>query len=140
MFTNWIHRLFVTGKTAECGVCSVLKEQLDYERAQNKELIETITTLLKPAPVIQQAQGEPRPVVHRGVTWTRRRRELETADRLKAEADRKAAKPDSEVKPPESKPQESQAADKIDNQTIKPGMSVEQLEMELGVTESEGVH
>jgi len=107
-----------------CRSCELLSEQLEYERAQNKEMLETLTSLLKPVPIINQIQ-ESRPLSPRGITFTKRRAELEKQDREKARIEKTSpyiAKPDNEVKKDEPKT------------TTK---TVEQLEMELGVVDSE---
>src|SRR5574338_201965 len=62
-----------------CEVCEVLKEQLNYERDRNKELLETLTSLLKPQTIITSA-AEPKPITPKAVRWSRRRAELEKLD------------------------------------------------------------
>lgn len=118
-FLNWLTR-----EDKPCKTCAALQEQLEYERSINKEMLETITSLLKPQPVIQQQIPEPRPIGPRGVLWSRRRAELERQDRERIKAERSpfAAKSDKEVKPPE--PEEPKQK------------TIEQLELELGVTET----
>ncbi len=83
-----------------CETCTVLKEALDYERARNKELIETLTELVKPTPIVQPTSQTTNTVFRPiGMTLTRRRAELERADRAAQEAKKgpHAARPDSEL-------------------------------------------
>jgi len=99
----------------ECKTCKVLQEALEYERERNKELIETITALVKPAPIIQQTinpQAINKPI---GLTFTRRRAELEKADRARAEAEKSPHKA-------------------IPDKELVKTKTVEQLEQELGVS------
>lgn len=98
---------------SECKTCKVLQETLEFERARNKELTETLTSLIKPQPIIQTnttLQPVRRPT---GITFSRRRKELETQDRLRIEAENSPlrARPDSEA--------------------------IKKLEHELGVVDSE---
>lgn len=113
----------------DCKTCSVLKESLEFERARNKELLETLTALLKPAPIQQvtnNTQVTARPV---GLTFSRRRAELEKADRLRTEAlsSPHAAKPNTSNT--ETIPELSELIKETEGQK-----TVEQLEAELGVT------
>ena len=129
---NWIRRLFAPVEKSECKTCAVLKEQLEYEKAVNKEMLETLTSLLKPVPIINQPVGEPRPVSQRGKIWSRRKIELEKADKARATA------PPSqhEAKPDDAVPQQT---------IIKPiridegRKTIDQLELELGVVDSEHI-
>lgn len=127
---SWIRDLFVGRQQPhwECKTCEVLKEQLVYERAQNQEMLETLTSLLKPVPIIHTTGEGTQPIKPSGKMWSRRRQELERMDKEKAKAMQSplAAKPDIEVKPPEVV---------IDN-TRK---TVSQLELELGVVDSEHI-
>ncbi|HEY3526160.1 MAG TPA: hypothetical protein VGK47_08185 [Nitrososphaeraceae archaeon] len=79
-----------------------MREQLNYERLQNKELIETITSLVKPAPVnIIKSDGQQPQAIPRGMTFSRRRGIIEAADRIQAariKTSPVAAKPDNELK------------------------------------------
>lgn len=84
----------------KCETCQVLKEALDYERARTKELIDTLTAILKPAPQVQEIKNNltaGRIASPAGMTFTRRRAELEKADRARLEAEKHAAKPDKKI-------------------------------------------
>lgn len=80
-----------------CETCEVLKEALEFERNRTKELVETLTAIIKPQPIIQTITNPSRVVSPAGMTFTRRRAELEKADRIKKDAENKAAKPDESI-------------------------------------------
>lgn len=104
-------------KLFECETCQVLKEQLDYEREVNKELTTTLTSMLKPIPIINQTTANPREVSASGVTWRRRRAELERADRQAMQL--------KNTSPVVGKPDKNE--------------TVEQLEMQLGIPAEEKI-
>lgn len=104
-----------------CKTCLVLEEQLDYERASNKELLDTLTSLLKPVPIIQQSSTTPVPVSRQGMLWSRRRIELEKQDRESARikvGSPVIGRPDIETAKPVEQPK-----------------TIDELETELGVSE-----
>ena len=101
-----------------CKTCVALQEQIEYERAVNKEMLETLTSLLKPVPIIQQQSQAPRTAGPQGVLWSRRRAELEKQDRerMKVQVNSPVVgKPDSEMP------------------KIEERKTIDQLELELGV-------
>lgn len=104
-----------------CKTCLVLEEQLDYERASNKELLDTLTSLLKPVPIVQQSSTTPVPVSRQGMLWSRRRIELEKQDRENARikvGSPVIGRPDTETAKPVEQPK-----------------TIDELETELGVSE-----
>jgi hypothetical protein len=108
-----------------CKTCQVLQEQLAYERERNRELTSTLTSMLKPQPIIQDERGRnPLLPMPRGGMWSRRRAELERVDRESAKLEKTSqviAKPDEEIKVIENRPQQT----------------IEELEKELGVITEE---
>lgn len=65
-----------------CDACEVLKDEVAYLRAQNKELLETITSQLKPAPiVVEQSDGKAFKPLNINGRFTRVRAELEKRSR-----------------------------------------------------------
>lgn len=127
---SWIRRLFLGDDRPlwdiPCKTCEALREQLNYERSVNEEMLETLTSLLKPVPVAPQSslqnlsqQGP------KGVLWSRRRAELEKQDResmrIKVNSP-VVGRPDSESQREEPR---------------KP-KTIDQLELELGVAEVSG--
>lgn len=82
----------------ECKCCKLLQEQLDYERDRNREMLETLTSLLKPQ-VIIQPESEFKPITPHFTRWSRRRAELERLEREKIQINKTSpvvANPDSE--------------------------------------------
>jgi hypothetical protein len=73
------------GKPYEvCKSCETLKEQLDYERSNNKQLQETLIQILKPT--MQEAVPvEVNPVINTGTLFSRRRSMLEAQERHAAQ-------------------------------------------------------
>jgi hypothetical protein len=115
--------MFLFGKPYEvCKSCETLKQQLDYERQNNKELQATLINILKPqiseAPVVEIA-----PVAQSSVLFSKRRAAMEEKDRLTASVVRSSknlAMPDNIVN------------DKVENERIA------KLEAELGIAEEKG--
>jgi hypothetical protein len=104
-----------------CKTCQALKEQLDYERAVNREMLETLTSLLKPVPIIQSSTQTPQQIGPKGILWSRRRAELEKQDRerMRVQANSPViGKPDAET------------------EAVKTTEAINQLEFELGVVEA----
>jgi hypothetical protein len=92
---NWLFQ-------RECKICKALELQLEYERKVNQDLIETLSALLKPAPVIEQVivNEQNPPVESKFQTWAKRRAALEAADRQAYEVMKNskiAAKSDKEL-------------------------------------------
>lgn len=106
---NFLHWLF------NCKTCEELRKQIDYEREVNKDLVQTIKEIVTPKqPVIQQNVVDPENVRKAGVSWNKRRAELERNAMQAAMILRTSnhiAKPDMKVQ------------------------TVEELEKELGITE-----
>jgi hypothetical protein len=120
-FIAWLlHREY-----EDCKTCVSLREQLVYERQVNKELTETLTSLLRPAPIIQQPIGEPQ-VVAGPTLWSRKRRELEMNDRILAQQLRHSNL--------QGKPDSDQASAPASTPVVQ---TVEQLEKELNVNQEE---
>ena len=101
----------------DCKTCKVLHEQLDFERSRNKELTETLTSLIKPRVILQDNSAELKPLGSKFQTWRHKREELERLDREEAKL-RKNSPVIAKPEPIETKP-----VDPV----------VEQLEMELGI-------
>jgi len=79
---------------------SVLKEQLKYEREKNKELTETLLSIIKPKAYEAPAQ-ELHPIVQTSGIFSRRRAALEAKDRAEAQILKQAVhlgKPDDNLK------------------------------------------
>lgn len=87
-----------------CKSCETLKTQLEFERAEKKELTETLLNLVKPQPVIQSIEPKVlKPGEQVGLTFSRRRGILEEANRRAREVKSHSpfvAKPDSEKSEP----------------------------------------
>lgn len=94
-----------------CKVCDAYKEQLEYERAVNKELLDTILLAVRPPKVSLPEKPALLPA-KQFVSWSRRRSDLEEQERAKAR------KPEN-LKNLEAKPK-----------------STESLEKELGILEN----
>jgi len=93
---------------------------LEYERANNREMLSTLTSLLKPIPIIQQSSTSPVPVSRQGMLWSRRRIELEKLDRENARirvSSPVIGKSDTETKPEITR-------------------TIDELESELGISEA----
>lgn len=107
-----------------CQSCQTLKNQLEFERAEKKELLDTLLTIVKPKAYEAPAQ-ELTPIVNSSALFSRRRAALEAQDREAAKILRNSTnlgKPDD-------------ALHAIDIQKAK---DVTRLEHELGVEEREG--
>ena len=113
---------FLLGRPYEsCSSCANLKEQLEYERGQTKLLIDTLVNIVSPK-VTEAAPVEINPIQSSSALFSRRRAALEEKDRQEAQIlsmKKHVAVPDNLNK-------------------IKPNMSVDELEKELGVEEKEG--
>jgi hypothetical protein len=73
------------GKKYEpCAHCALLREQLEYERDNNKEMLLTLTSLLKPQVVQAPETAELQPVrTNRFTRWSHKKAELERLEREK---------------------------------------------------------
>jgi len=111
-----------------CKGCDVLRVQLEIKNAENKELLSTLLILVKPQ-VIEQLPKELQhiPTNPAAMTFSRRRVELEKAERTKAHIVKTSpflAKPDEVVEPSHK------------GQTGV-GISADQLEKELEISPGE---
>lgn len=105
---NFLHWLF------NCKTCEELRKQIDYEREVNKDLVQTLKEIVAPKQVINQVTVDPENVRKQGISWNKRRAELERNAMQAAMIMRTSnhiAKPDMKVQ------------------------TVEELEKELGITE-----
>lgn len=111
-------RLFGIKDYEVCQSCETLKQQLEFERSEKRQLTETLLSILKPK-TYEAPPVEVQPIVNSAGLFSRRRAALEARDRAEAQiiAEKKhLAVPD----------------DALRNKNIK---SVEELEQELGVSE-----
>ncbi len=103
----------------ECKTCIALREQIAYLQTQNKELLETLTALIKPAPIVIADSNNAEAVkpLNMNGRFTRVRAELEKRDREQAltRSSKSIARPDVAQNPI------------VDE-------SIEKLESELGVS------
>ena len=110
---------FLLGRPYEtCKSCETLKEQIAYERDENKRLTDTLINILQPK-AVEAAPIEINPLQQSSALFSRRRAALEEKDRQAAQVlamKKHIAVPDSLIK-------------------IKSNISVDDLEKELGVEE-----
>lgn len=66
-----------------CKSCETLKEQLEYERANNKEYVQTLLNLINPK-VVEKPPIELEPINQSAGLFSRRRAVLEARDREEA--------------------------------------------------------
>lgn len=66
-----------------CQSCETLKQQLAFERAEKKELIETLLSILKPK-VVESPPTELNPIHQTAGLFSRKRAMLEERDRQEA--------------------------------------------------------
>lgn len=66
-----------------CKSCETLKQQLEYERSDKKQLTETLLAIVHPKP-IEATPVEFNPVIQSSGIFNRRRSALEAADREQA--------------------------------------------------------
>lgn len=133
MIRAFIARLFDLDKP--CACCKVLHDALDYERLVNKDLVDTITSLVKPAPVVQYQQETRVPPVNKPILWTARRQQLEEQERQKAQTLRTSnlvAKPD-----PEVQHEVINEVPPVGFDSVKNSKTIDELEAELGVVSSD---
>ncbi len=82
-----------------CKSCETLKEQLAFERAEKKELTQTLLNIINPK-VIEQPAVEINPIPISTGSWRKRRAILEEQDRETAktlQSSKFVGKPDSEI-------------------------------------------
>lgn len=100
-----------------CKSCETLKTQLEFERANNKELTDTLLSIVRPK-VYEAPPVEMQPLANTAGLFSRRRAVLEERDRLAAKT-----------------LVESKNIGKPDN--LKDIEPIAKLEEELGITEKE---
>lgn len=86
----------------ECKSCETLKQQLEFERAEKKELTKTLLDIIHPSTSVQNSSNssESIPVVSTSGLWARKRAALEERDRMAAATARLSknlAKPDNPI-------------------------------------------
>lgn len=93
-------RLFRIKDFEPCKSCETLKQELAFERAEKKELIETLIGIVKPK-VIEAPVQELNPIVQTSALFSRRRAALEAKDREEAQIKRNSTilgRPDDKIK------------------------------------------
>lgn len=93
-------RLFNIRDFEVCQSCETLKQQLEYERSEKKQLTETLLAIVHPK-VIEQPIVELSPIQQSAGTFARRRAVLEAKDREEARILNEAkylGKPDDKLK------------------------------------------
>ena len=78
-----------------CPSCEILKEEINFLRAENRKLIDSITA--KPEAEPERLKAPVPVTVPKVLPWSIKRQMLEQQDREKAMAARKAAKPDMNI-------------------------------------------
>ncbi len=110
-------RLFRITDFETCKSCETLKKQLEYERSNNKELTDTILSLVRPK-VYEAPPQEITPIVATAGIFSRKRAALEERDRLEAQI--------------------KQQSTNIGRPDIKPVIKdIEKMEVELGINQEE---
>ena len=113
-----ILRLFGITDFDTCKSCETLKQQLEFERSEKKQLTDTLLNILSPK-VVEASPVELAPIVNSGGLFSRRRAALEAKDREEA----KILK-------------EAKFIGKADGiKDIKTNESVAKLEEEFGISE-----
>ena len=89
---------FLLNKPYEpCKSCETLKQQLEFERSEKKELLDTILRIVNPKVVESEPVRELTPIVNTTGLFSRRRAALEARDRHEAQIlaqSKNVAKPD----------------------------------------------
>lgn len=117
-------RLFGIKDFDTCKSCETLKEQLEFERSEKKQLTETLLNIINPK-AVEAAPVELNPITQTSGLFSRRRAALEARDRETAKIQNEGkflGKPD------------------IPAKLVNPnaGKSIESLEKELGIEENAG--
>src|SRR6266511_880053 len=81
--TRLLLRLFGIKDFEVCKSCETLKQQLDFERFEKKQLTETLLSIIKPK-VYEAPPQELVPVVNTSGLFSRKRAALEARDREEA--------------------------------------------------------
>jgi len=101
---NWLHKLLNphcpdckldSQDEMICPSCEILKEEINFLRAENRKLIDSITA--KPEAEPERLKAPVPVTVPKVLPWSIKRQMLEQQDREKAMAARKAAKPDMNI-------------------------------------------
>jgi hypothetical protein len=82
-----------------CKSCETLKQQLEFERSEKKELLDTIIKIVNPK-VTESVPVEINPVMSTSGLFSRRRAALEERDRQEAQTKRESkniGRPDIEI-------------------------------------------
>lgn len=90
MIFHFLHRIknphcAECAQDLRCKNCDTLRELLDSERYNNKQLLNSLLEQFAPKPVLQQVQQEQQVPVARSIPWRVRQQMLEAEDRKKAE-------------------------------------------------------
>ena len=114
-----------------CKSCQTLKEQLEFERRVNENLVETLLKIVKPEPVVADRVNLPEntQILKGAQTFSRRRAALELKDRLAAQIEKSSniiAKSDDEIL----------KVTKHDNSKMMKTKTIPELEKELGVEQN----
>lgn len=124
-------RLFNIRDFEVCKSCETLKQQLEYERSEKKQLTETLLNIINPK-VIEQPPVVLNPVAQTSGLFSRRRAAMEEKDRQEARilAERKhIGVPDSVVSNPPNDPKLGYGSGG--------NSQITNLEQELGIEEKE---
>lgn len=87
---NWLHHFFNPHcpdclAEAHCKSCDVLRELLEAERYNNKQLLASLLEQVNPKPIAQTEEGEIRLPLNYNIPWRVRQQMLEQEDRKKAQ-------------------------------------------------------
>lgn len=111
-----------------CASCKTLKEQLEFERSEKKELLDSLLRITNPK-VIEAPTQEVQPIRDSAVSFSRRRAALEMRDRMEAKTladSQHIGRPDIPNNP-----------NKIQFVEVPKREAIEKLEEELGVSENQ---
>lgn len=76
--------MFLLGRPYEtCKSCETLKQQLEFERAEKKQLTDTLLSIIHPK-IVEQPVIEMNPVIQTSGLFSRRRAALEERERQEA--------------------------------------------------------
>lgn len=120
-------RLFGIRDFEVCQSCETLKQQLDFERSEKKQLTDTLLAILSPK-VVEAAPVEINQINQSALLFSRRKAALEERDRIEAKTlkeSRNLARPDNFIRHSSVDPADS--SDSIS--------SISKLEEELGIAE-----
>lgn len=104
-----------------CKSCQILKEQLEFERADKKEVMNTLLSILQPK-AFEAVTTELEPMLPKATTFSKRRAALEQRDRLEAQL----------------KQSSPFIGKKDEDKDIAIATSIDNLEQELSIGEKNG--